>query len=107
MVASLIKLEQQVATLVHHHSSAHEIKGNETKPRGGGFAERYDDTTIRHVPNNTSRTDHSQHSTESMRESFWKLETRVENLVRQMHELMNAQGHYTTKKELDDGQGGN
>ena len=105
MVASLVKLEQQVGMLVHHiiskegGASADDTHSNDIKHAEGGFAARYDETTVRHAPNNVAHTDHTQHSTEPIRESFRKLEARVESLVHQMHGLMKHQGHHITEEE--------
>lgn len=113
MVASLMRLEQQVETLVHHitskegGASTHDTNGNGIKPAGGGFAERYEETTIiHHAPNNTAHTNGSQHSTEPLRDSFRKLEARIESLMHQMHEIMRHEGHHITEKEPDYYQGG-
>lgn len=113
MVSSLVKLEHQVGSLVHHllpkggEASARETYGNETQPPRVGFAERYEGT-IRHDPQNTSHTDHTsnQHAMELMRENLRKLEARVDGLVHQMQGLMHHQDHHITEKVPDDSQGG-
>ena len=62
MVASLVKLEHQVGTLVHHiilkdkegGASVNGTNGNGNKHVEGGFAERDDNNTHReHVPDRT------------------------------------------------------
>lgn len=113
MVASLVKLEHQVGTLLHHiilkegGASVNGTNGNGNKHVEGGFAERDDNNTHReHAPNKTSHTDHTQHSTEPMKGSVEKLEARVESLMHQMHQLMIHQGHHITEKEPDYYQGG-
>ena len=113
MVASLVRLEHQVGTLVHHMirkeggASAHDTNGNGNKHVEGGFAEGYDNTThIDHAPSNTLHTDHTQHSTGPIKENFQKLEARVESLMHQIHQLMNREGHHITEEEPDFYQGG-
>lgn len=113
MVASLVKLEHQVATLVHHiiqkerEALAHDTNGDGNKFVEGGYAARYDDTThIHHNPRKMSDTDHNQHSTEPMTGSIQKLEARVESLMHQIHQVMIHEGHHIKEKEGDYYQGG-
>lgn len=113
MVASLVRLEHQVGTLVHHimlkedGASAHDTNGSGNKIFEGGFAERYDNTTHKdHAPIKSSHTNHTQHSTEPMGESLQKLEARVESVMHQMHQLMDRQGHHIIEETPDFYQGG-
>lgn len=119
MVASLVKLEQRVGTLLHHAS----LKINEDLAPGDpsslktdadstpatnthlydhaehGVADRDSD-----IPNtklyHASETDLTEHSTEAMSKSLRRLEARVEHLMHQMHQLMNHHGHHIPDKEL-------
>ena len=95
MVASVVKLEQQVGALIHHLLPK---EGHDNAPPRPGFAERFDETTVRHTFNHTPPPDHRQHTTELMREEFRKLEARVDSLGRQMHELIHHQRHHITEK---------
>lgn len=108
MVASLVRLEHQVGSLIHHiipgegKVSAHDSTSNKTRNVEGGYIARCDDIThIHHTPKDTSHTNHSQHTVEPIWERVRKLEARVESLMYQIHGLKNHQGHDIPEKEPD------
>lgn len=113
MVASLIRLEHQVRTLLHHvigedGTSADDTNGNTKKHIDIGFAGRYERSTqFEHAPNDTSHTERTQHSSEPIVDSFRKLECRVQSLLHQMHGLVIHQGHHIAEQEPVIPQSGN
>jgi len=108
MVASLVRLEHQVGSLIHHilpgagGTSAHGTNSNQSKYVEGGFAARYDETThIHHTTKDTSHSNHSQHAVDPIWEKLRKLEARVESLMCQMHGLNSHHGHDISEKKPD------
>jgi hypothetical protein len=100
MVASLVRLEHQVESLIHHMipgegaTAAQHINSTQKMDAESGFAARYDATThVHHNPKNTSHTNHDQHATEPIWEKLRKLEARVESLLHQLHGLKSHQSH--------------
>lgn len=113
MVASLIRLEHQVESLIHHiipgeaGTAAQHIDSTQQMNVESGFAARYDETThIHHIPKNTAHTNHSQHATESMWEKLRKLEARVEGLLHQLHGLKSHHSHINPEEKLENHQDG-
>jgi len=116
MVASLVRLEHQVGTLVHHFETkedrapARATNGNGNQHAEGGFAELYDNTVkhVNHGHDSTLETwvGPAQRSDEPTETKFHKLEARVESLMHQIHQLMIREGHHITEKEPDHYQGG-
>ncbi len=114
MVASLVRLEHQIGTLVHHvtqkkgGASEHAADGgNGNSYVEGGYAQRYDDTThMHHDPVATSHPQHTQHSGEPLEESVKRLEASVEGLMHQLHQIMNHLGRDIKEEDQDFYQGG-
>lgn len=112
MVASLVRLEHQVGTVVRHltqkkgGASEHATHGG-NKYVEGGYAQRYDDTTqIHHDASANSHPQHTQHSGESLGESVKKIEAHVEGLMPQLHQMMNRLGRDIKEEDQDYYQGG-
>lgn len=111
MVSSLVRLEHQVGALVHHFRSKEAsapAPGTNGHANGNGHVEggsaEPDEHPVKHVNHGHDSTletwiDPTLRSDEHTEGRFHQLETRVEGLMHQIHQLMIHGGHHHEEKK--------